>query len=160
MINLHGMVRGAINSLHPEAGATLYQSVGQAADAGGQAKSVYAPGVAVAVQMQSESPTALFHADRVGMEEVSRKFYLFSAQEPERRVAGIFRPLSRGGDMFQLDDGPPGQGTWWLVDAVIEDFTRSGWVCVRATMQVRPPDFTYSDWWRQRPPCSETTEGV
>ena len=140
-VNLHGIVRGAIAALHPEVLLTLYQSTGQVTAPGGVVKSVYARGVAVAAQMQSEGPTTLFHADRVGQEEVSRKFYLFSNPELDRRVAGIVRPLSRTGDMLELEDN-----TWWLVDGVIEDFTRSGWACVRATMQVKPPDFTYSDW--------------
>ncbi|MDL2315507.1 hypothetical protein LJC59_00290 [Desulfovibrio sp. OttesenSCG-928-A18] len=95
------------------------------------------------VQIQSEGATALYHADRVGMEEITRKLYLFSASGLRERVAGIVRPMSRGGDMLQLEDG-----TWWLVDAVIEDFTRSGWASVRATLQVRAADFSASDWWK------------
>lgn len=141
-VNLHAVVRGAINSLHPDVSATLYQSTGQTTDNSGQAKTKYAEGVAIKAQMQSEGTTALFHADRVGQEEVSRKFYLFSVPDLKARVAGIVRPLSRGGDMFRLEDE-----TWWLVDGIIEDFTRSGWANVRATMQVNEPDFSYSDWW-------------
>ncbi|MDR2075658.1 MAG: hypothetical protein LBP61_01810 [Desulfovibrio sp.] len=133
-LNLHSLARGAISALHPEVPARLYQSAGQVTGEDGAVKGVYAPGVPVSAQIQSEGPTALAHADRVGREEVSRKLYLFS--EPGRRVAGIVRPLARGGDMLQLEDG-----TWWLVEGVIEDFTLSGWACVRATMQVGGPDF-------------------
>ncbi|MDR0339548.1 MAG: hypothetical protein LBH65_04655 [Desulfovibrio sp.] len=140
-INLHAIVRPAINALHPDIKATLYQSIRQATCPDGGVKSIYAPGVSITAQMQSEGPGALYHADRVGMEEVGRKFYLFSTPELEKRVAGIVRPLSRGGDVFQLDDQ-----TWWLVDAVLEDFTRSGWASVRATLQVKPPDFSASEW--------------
>lgn len=141
-INLHAIVRPVINALHPEVKATLYQSTGQSTGAGGGVKGIYAPGIAITAQMQSEGPTALYHADRVGMEEVGRKFYLFSTPELDKRIAGIARPLSRGGDVFQLEDQ-----TWWLVDAILEDFTRSGWASVRATLQVNPPDFSNSDWY-------------
>lgn len=146
-INLHSVVRGVINMLHPDINATLYQATGQTTAGGGNVKSIYAPGRAIKAQAQSEGTTALFHADRVGSEELVRKFYLFSDPELDARVAGIIRPLSRGGDMFQIDATETWfADTWWLVEATIEDFTRSGWVNVRATLQVNPPDFSASDW--------------
>lgn len=141
-INLHSIVRPVINALHPEVKATLYQSTGQTTGAGGGVKSIYAPGVAITAQKQSESPAALFHADRVDQTEESRKFYLFSDSDTAKKVQGEYRPLSRGGDMFQLTDG-----SWWLVDALIEDFSLSGWVSIRATLQVNPPDFSNSEWY-------------
>ncbi|MDR2075640.1 MAG: hypothetical protein LBP61_01715 [Desulfovibrio sp.] len=141
-LNLHSIARGAISALHPEVPATLYRSVGQTTGEDGAVKSVYAPGVPVSAQIQSESPSALAHADRVGMEETSRKLYLFSEPGLDKRVAGVVRPLARGGDMLQLENG-----TWWLVVGVIEDFTLSGWACVRATMQVGGPDFSNSEWY-------------
>ena len=147
-LNLHALVRPVINALHPEVTATLYRSMGQKTGADGMIRSAYAPGVTVNAQMQSEGASALYHTDHVGMEEVVRKFYLFSPPELDLRVAGIVRPLSRGGDVFELE-APLGAGptltTWWLVDAVLEDFTRTGggrqpgWVSVRATLQVTPP---------------------
>ena len=141
MMNLHGIVRQAVNNLHPEVSASLYQAAGQETGDGGKIGAKYAQGIRITAQMQSEGPTALYQADRVGMEEVNRKFYLYSGSAINERVAGIVRPLSRGGDILRLEDG-----TWWLVNAVIEDFTRSGWVCIRATMQVNPPDFSHSEW--------------
>lgn len=135
-INLHGVVRGAIETLHPSVAATLYRNTGQRTDASGRIRAAYAEGESVAVQMRSEGATSLFHTDKVGQEEVTRKLYLCSASGPRTRVAGIVRPLSRGGDMLQMADG-----TWWLVEGTLEDFSRSGWVCVRATLQVRGPDF-------------------
>lgn len=148
-LNLHGLVRGAISAIHPEVPATLYQSQGQTTGPGGEIRAVYAPGRAVSAQIQSEGPSVLAQVDRVGQEEVSRKFYLFSDPEPGQRVAGIVRPLSRNGDMLHLAEAGQGAeaGTWWLVEATIEDFSRSGWVSVRATLQVKPPDFSGSDWW-------------
>lgn len=149
-VNLDAVVRGAITALHPDITATLYQVTGQVVVAGGQPKSIYAPGRTIRAQMQSEGTTALSHADRVGWEETNRKFYLLSPPELGKRVAGIIRPLARGGDMFQISESCPWfTGTWWLVDATIEDFTLSGWANVRATMQVRGPDFSASDWSRQ-----------
>ena len=143
MINLHGIARQSINAIHPDVNATLYQSTGQGVGNNGSIRAKYARGIKITAQMQSEGQDALYQADRVGMEEVTRKFYLFSSSDLKKRVTGIVRPLSRNGDMLRLEDG-----TWWLVDAVLEDFTRSGWASVRATMQVNPPDFTGSDWYK------------
>lgn len=141
-INLHSVVRPAVTALHPDTSATLYQSTGQAVGADGQVKSAYAPGLPIVAQKQSESPAALFFSDRAGATEESRKFYLTASPDPARKVTGLYRPLARGGDMFQCADG-----VWWLVDSMIEDFSASGWVCVRATLQVEPPDFGNSAWW-------------
>jgi hypothetical protein len=132
-LNMHGIVRGLIAALHPEVPAMLYQSIGQKTEAGGKVKSLYAPGRPVTVQAQTESPAELFHAGRVNQCGHSRKFYLHSGDCPAAKVQGGFRPLSRNGDMLRLEDG-----SWWLVDGMIEDFTRSGWACVRATLQVNP----------------------
>ena len=135
MINLHAIVNPVISSLHQNIPATLYRSTGMTLLPEGQSQPVYDPnGLPVEAQVQNEGADTLFHADRVGQEEVSRKMYLYSSADLATRVAGIVRPLSRTGDMMQLDNG-----TWWLVNAVLEDFTRSGWVSVRATMQVNPP---------------------
>ncbi len=145
-INLHALVRPMINRLHPDLAAMLHQSAGQSADAEGRLRPRHAPGLPVMVQMQSHGPTELAHADTLGLEQVERRFYLFSRPEPERRVAGIARPLARGGDLLHLEDN-----TWWLVTAVLEDFSRAGgpqtgaarppgWVAVRATLQVEPPE--------------------
>jgi hypothetical protein len=137
MINLHALVNPVISALHPNVPGTLYPSTGQTLAADGKAQPAYdTAGRPVSAQMQSEGANTLYHADRVGMEEVSRKFYLFSSADLSTRVAGLVRPLSRGGDLLRLDDG-----TWWLIDAVLEDFTRSGWVSARATLQVDPPAF-------------------
>lgn len=147
-INLHHAVRGAISYLHPDVNAILYRTVGQTVIIGGQPKAIYAEGVNIKAQMQSEGTTMLFHADKIGQEEINRKFYIYGPPELDLRVAGVIRPLSRGGDMFQIDHEENWfAGTWWLIDATTEDFTRSGWMNVRATLQVNPPDFSHSDWY-------------
>lgn len=140
-LNLLDIARGAINSMYPDISVTLYRNMGQSIGPDGAMHPIYAEGIAVLAQMQSEGGDVLYHAGRVGQEEAGRKFYLNSAHDNATRVAGIVRPLSRGGDMFSFADG-----TWWLVNAVLEDFTLAGWVCVRATLQINPPDFSSSDW--------------
>ncbi len=142
-INLHQIVRSAITTLHPDVAATLYQSTGQAATTGGQIKATYAPGRPIIVQAQSINPSELYHVDKVGQESASRKFWLNSPSSAAEITTGIVRPLGRNGDLFQIDAGAEWfAGLWWLVDALIEDFSLSGWVSVNATLQVNPPDLS------------------
>ena len=55
-----------------------------------------------------------------------RKMYLFA----DTKAWSMFRPLSKTGDYIKDETG-----CLWLVNAVIEDFTRSGWVCLQVQMQ-------------------------
>jgi hypothetical protein len=130
-INLHALVRPAISAVHPDLSATLHRSVGQTTEADGGVRSVSAPGMAVRAQMQSGEAAGLCHEEGMGSEREERKVYLFSGREGRAKAAGIVRELARGGDMLQLEDG-----SWWLITAVLEDFSRSGWTCVRATRQI------------------------
>lgn len=140
-INLHAVVRPVINTLHPDIEVVLYLSLGQDVASGGKVIAQYSEGIPLKAQMQSESATTLYHADRVGMENINRRFYFFSDQDTMSRISSIYRPKERNGDMFMVaaDNGWMA-GTWWLIDAVTEDFTRSGWINVRATLQVYPPE--------------------
>jgi hypothetical protein len=139
-MNLHGIVRGAVSALHPDISATLYRSTGRITIDDGSVQSVHAPGVPITAQKQSAEPETLFHRDMVSDTEITDKFYLFADHDPAKKVSGIYRPLSRGGDMLQLEDG-----TWWLVNEVLEDFSLSGWVSVLATLQVIPPDLSLKE---------------
>lgn len=137
MINLHAVVRTAITSLHPDETVTLRQSVGQR-NVRGRITPVYGPAQTVQAQIQSLGQNDLAQAEQASTTRVDRKAYLY-APNPALPPQGIVRPLSRNGDMLQRADG-----TWWLVTAMIEDFTASGWVCVGITQQVDGPDLSAS----------------
>lgn len=137
MMNLHALVRGAVTPLHPDETVTLRQSVGQR-NVRGRITPVYAPAQAVVAQIQSLGPNDLAQAEQVSSTKADRKAYLY-APDPAMPPQGIVRPLGRNGDMLQRADG-----TWWLVTAMIEDFTASGWVCVGITQQVDGPDLSIS----------------
>ena len=89
----------------------------------------------VRAQIQSENDAALFHADMAGANTITRKIYLYSPKGAALQPASLFRPLSRSGDYIVQEDG-----TVWMVNAVIENFAGVGWVSVRATLQVKPPE--------------------
>lgn len=138
MINLHGLVRQAITTLHPDEAVTLRQSIGQRNERG-RVTPVYGPAQAVQAQIQSLSQNDLAQKEATSNTRIDRKAYLF-APDTSLPPQGIVRPLSRTGDMIQRSDG-----TWWLVTAMIEDFTASGWVCVGITQQVDGPDLSASE---------------
>lgn len=138
MINLHGLVRRAITSLHPDEAMTLRQSIGQRNERG-RVTPVYGPAQVVQAQVQSLGQNDLAQREATSNTRIDRKAYLF-APDAALPPQGIVRPLGRTGDMLQRADG-----TWWLVTAMIEDFTASGWVCVGITQQVDGPDLSASE---------------
>ena len=132
MLNLHAIVRGAIPALHPDESVTLRQSVGQK-NVRGRIVPVYAP-----AQIQSLGSDDLQHSEAVNLTQRDRKAYLV-APDAAMPPSGIVRPLARNGDMVQRADG-----SWWLVTAMLEDFTASGWVCVGIAQQLEGPDLSES----------------
>lgn len=134
-LNLHGIVRGAINSVHPDEEVQIVRSSGSVPDESGFAVPEFVHLTGIMAQIQSESDAALFHADMAGANSIVRRIYLFTPRDVSDQPAGIFRPLTRSGDYIVQRDG-----TVWLVTAIIENFAGVNWICVRATMQIEPPE--------------------
>ena len=93
-----------------------------------------AAGVSVSGQVQSIKSDEIVQTERVSFSETVRKLYLYSTSAPGDRPWGTWRPLSRTGD-YVLD----ANGNYWYVDAVVEDFTESGWVSLQVILQTTPP---------------------
>lgn len=138
MTNLHGLVRQAITALHQDEAVTLRQSIGQR-NVRGRVTPVYGPAQMVQAQVQSLGQNDLAQREATSNTRIDRKAYLF-APDASLPPQGMVRPLGRTGDMIERADG-----TWWLVTAMIEDFTASGWVCVGITQQVDGPDLSASE---------------
>ena len=137
MMNLHAIVRGAIPTLHPDESVTLRQSVGQK-NVRGRVVPEYAPEQEITAQLQSLGSDDLQHTEAVNLTQRDRKAYIV-ALDAAMPPSGIVRPLARNGDMVQRADG-----SWWLVTAMLEDFTASGWVCVGIAQQEEGPDLSES----------------
>ena len=139
MLNLHAVVRTPITALHPDETVMLYQSIGQQ-NVKGRLFPQYAEGQAVQAQIQTLSADELQQREDASKTGLDAKAYLFAdeAQPP----AGIVRYLARTGDFIRREDD-----TWWLIVSVIEDFVKSGWVCVGLTKQTKAPDFLGPDYY-------------
>jgi hypothetical protein len=129
-LNLHDIVRGAINFNYPDEDLTLYRSTGQTANVKGIKKALYEPPVTVKGQFQAESDAALFYADLAGKNSIIKRLYLYSDESPETRPWGMDRPLARTGDVV-VDQF----NRQWATIAVTDDFSHTGWVCLRVQLQ-------------------------
>lgn len=134
-INLHGIVRGVINSIHEDETVHWYRFAEQVNVGGALFPSFFAP-VTVRAQVQIEGNEALTHNNNTGESEVMRRFYMY-ADGVMLRPAGVVRPNARGGDLLFR----PADSTWWLITATKDDFSESGWVCVNAVQQIKPDGF-------------------
>jgi hypothetical protein len=130
-MNLHAIARRAVSSVNAEETVTLYRNIGHTSE-DGVLTPEWAPPETVSAQVQTEKEDALQWANETGSVVVTRKFYLFGT--PLDRAEGIDRPRGKGGDVLKRTDG-----TWWLITAVLEDFSGSGWTSVRGTLQTGAP---------------------
>jgi len=109
-LNLHGIVRGAINSVNPDRSALYLASTGPTSNADFSQTPGFAAPVAVRVQIQPLGRDELKHIDRLNLTGVFRTVYLFGNPQ------GIVRVLAQGGDLIKF---APFQGqavqTWKIV---------------------------------------------
>lgn len=139
-INLHAVVRGAVRSINPDETVTLHRAAGQI-NVDGVVRPCYEAGEEVVAQWQPDEKEALGHTERVNSTFDSEQVFLYS--EAASPVAGLQRvPIARMGDMLLRGE------LWYLVTAVIEDWSRVGWINVTATLQNKAPDFSASGWWQ------------
>jgi hypothetical protein len=130
-MNLHAIVREAINIVNPDEPVTLYQALGQTNNRG-TVTPRYQAGLSVLAQIQPEDDN-LEHREALSTTAQGAEFWLFS--DPSLPVTGISRQPMRGGDIIKRADG-----AFWLVDNSIEDWTPVGWAHVHATLQITPPE--------------------
>lgn len=132
-MNLHGIVRRAIAGVHPDEEAMLYRSIGQT-NIKGKIKAQYEEPETVKGNFQAMDSLTLQQLERVSVTGCTVQAYFYS--EISNRIAGISRiPITRTGDYVKRADG-----TWWLVHAVIEDWSADGWIKVGLARQVTAPE--------------------
>lgn len=95
-MNLHGIVRGAINSVNADRPALYLRSTGNTVNADYSQTPSYAAGVPVRVQIQPLDKEGLRHVDRLNMTGVFRTVYMFG------NTQGIVRVQAKGGDLLQF----------------------------------------------------------
>lgn len=135
-LNLHQIVRGAITFNNADQTFTLLKSLGSFSRDPATMRNVpsVSPGISFKGQIQSIRADEIVQTERVTFSETVRKLYLRSPASPSARPWALWRPLSRTGD-YVLD----ANGNYWFVDAVLEDFSESGWVSLQVILQTTTP---------------------
>lgn len=109
-MNLHSIVRPAINSVNRDQIAMYSASTGSAVSADFVQTPTYAPPVPVRIQPQPLGRDELKHIERLNMQGVFRTVYMYG------NTQGVVRVLAQGGDLLQF---APFQGqalqTWKVV---------------------------------------------
>lgn len=139
-LNLHQIVRGAINFNYPDEELQLYRSTGATQNVGGIKTALYKAPVTVKGNFQAENDAALFYSDLAGKNSIIKRLYLYSDESPETRPWGMDRPIARAGDVV-VDQF----SRQWKTIAVIDDFSHVGWVCLRVELQQTGIKLTIQD---------------
>ncbi len=135
-MNLHGIVRGAINSVNPDKTALYLSSTGNTVNADFSQTPSYAPGVRVRIQVQPIGKDELKHIDRLNLQGVFNTVFMFGDTQ------GLVRVQAKGGDLLQF---APFQGqavqNWKVVGPVDGpwDVEYGGWTKILVCLQTDTP---------------------
>lgn len=134
-MNLHGIVRSAINTVNPEYLGVWMQSAGFTQDATGRPIPAYTTHADTRMQVQALSGRDLVHTDFISQQGVKRTVYMFS------NAQGVVLPDNMGGDLLLFPENRGGANRTWLVTHVLETWTPdvNGWCRVGVVLQ---PDMT------------------
>lgn len=130
-LNLHNVVRGAIQAVNQDRIVPYLQSCGYTPNASGKQVPNYANPVAVSAQIQPPSGRDLRHMEYLNIQGTTRTVYLYS--DPQ----AIVRVDARGGDLLQFPQfrGRPPDN--WLIVHVDETWDSGpyGWSKVYVVLQ-------------------------
>ena len=127
-MNLHGIVRPAINTVNPEFVGTWRESAGFTQDATGRPLPAYTDHANVPFQVQALSGKDLLHEAFQSMQGVKRAVYAYG------NVQGVVRPDVKGGDLLLFPEVRGGANRTWLVVTVMETWN-GDWCRVGVVLQ-------------------------
>jgi hypothetical protein len=134
--NLHGLVRGAINSVNPDIPIVLLVSTGNTIGPSGKSTPSYAAAQNMRGQVQAVRGSDLKKYSFLQANGIYRAVYLYGNPDAINRLA------SKGGDLLQFPQYPKGPVCTWLITVVDEPWTASNgglaWSRVIATLQLDP----------------------
>ena len=122
-MNLHSVVRSAIQSVNKDQIFTRFRSAGFEKKPSGDRVQIYEAPLTLKAQVQQPSGMADVNSNGITTATVVRKIWVFAPKSEASRPWSLFRPLARSGDYLR-----DGFGNFWLVTSVEEDFSSEGWV--------------------------------
>jgi hypothetical protein len=133
-MNLHGLVRGAINSVNADRPALYLASTGATSNADYSQTPGYAAPVNVRVQIQPLGKQELMLIEKLNLQGVFRKVYMYG------NTQGVVRVLAQGGDLLQFAPFAGQAVQNWKVVGPVDgpwNVENGGWtkfiVCLQAT---------------------------
>jgi hypothetical protein len=127
-MNLHSIVAGPIGAVNAHEFVKVYHCTGTT-----NIKGVITPAyerTTVRAQVQAPDESDIKLSDRIAEAEHTKKFYI------DAPASTINKVLQSAGDIIERDDG-----TYWLVVAIKDDFSRAGWLCCICVLQTEPPPY-------------------
>lgn len=130
-MNLHSIVRPAINTVNPDITGRWLESTGFTTSAAGRPTPTYSNHANVRMQVQALTGKDLLHPNFVSLQGVKRSVYAFA------NIQGVVRPDGTGGDLLIFPQDRGGAARVWLVVAVLETWTpdSAGWCKVGVVLQ-------------------------
>lgn len=134
-LNLHGIVRGAINGVNPDITGQYVASMGFTQAADYSQVPAYAAPVTLGMQVQPLAGRDLQHPNFLNVQGVKRSVYMFP------NVQGQVRVDAKGGDLLKFPQVLGGPAYTWLVIVVFETWnpTSPGWARVGVVLQMDTP---------------------
>jgi hypothetical protein len=135
-MNLHSIVRGAINSVNADRPALFLRSTGNTVNADFSQTPSYAAGVAVRIQIQPLGKEELRHVEKLNMQGTFRTIFMYGDTQQ------IVRVTQQGGDLLQF---APFQGqavqNWKVVGPVSGAWNveNGGWTKLIVCLQTDTP---------------------
>lgn len=126
-MNLHAIIHNSIGSINRHEPITLYKCTGTS-NRGGVVSVTYEKQTLTA-QVQAPEAADLRLYDNMADAKHVKKFYIPAP------ASTINRFEETAGDIIERVDG-----SYWLIDAIRDDFSNEGWVCCLATLQHEPPE--------------------
>lgn len=126
-MNLHRIVYNAIGSVNAHEAVTLWRCMGTS-NTGGVVKVTY-DDEDITAQVQAPNAGDLKLYDNLADARHVKKFYI------DASAATINRFEETAGDIIERADG-----SYWLIDAIRDDFSPEGWLCVLCTLQHEAPE--------------------
>ena len=126
-MNLHAIVSGAIGSVNHHEMVTIYRCNGTTNTAGVVSVTYTPSDIMAQVQAPNAGDLRLF--DNLADAKHVKKFYINASAHT------INRHEETAGDIIERADG-----SYWLIDMILDDFSPEGWLCVLGTLQHEPPE--------------------
>lgn len=130
-MNLHGVVRGAIQAVNPDTLVSWQTAIGYTTNNDGTRNPLYSVSNAP-MQVQAVSAWRLQQLEKLNITGVLRRIYAFG------NVQGVVRPDFKGGDLLAFPQQYGGNPQLWKVVQVSEtwpDVQSNGWSDVIVQLQ-------------------------